>query len=140
MRATCMQVTPIRITRWLAAAIALGGLVVGAPAWATSSLTRTSSFAYDGTTGLLTLEVVEPNTPALRLQTDYVHDGFGNKTSVTISGGAGASAIVPRTSTSTYDPLGQFATSNANALSQSEQWQYDPRFGNADSPRVGKLT
>jgi RHS repeat-associated protein len=128
-----MRATPVRITRWLTAAIALGGLVACAPAWATSTLTRTSSFAYDGMTGLLTQEVVEPSTPALRLETDYVYDGFGNKTRVTISGGDGASAIVPRTSTSTYDPLGQFATSNANALGQSEQWQYDPRFGKPTS-------
>jgi YD repeat-containing protein len=128
-----MRATPIRITRWLTAAIALGGLVASAPAWATSTLTRTSSFAYDGMTGILTQEVVEPNTPALRLETDYVYDGFGNKAQVTISGGAGASAIVPRASTSTYDSLGQFATSNANALGQSEQWQYDPRFGKPTS-------
>jgi RHS repeat-associated protein len=129
MRATCVRATPIRVTRWLTAVIALGGLVAGAPAWATSTLTRTSSFAYDGVTGLLTQEVVEPNTPALRLESDYVYDGFGNKTQVTISG----IDIVPRTSHSNYGTDGQFLISNTNALNQSEGWQYDLRFGKPTS-------
>src|SRR5215470_14299925 len=60
-----------------------------------SSATRSSSFAYDAASGLITQEVVEPNTPALRLQTDYGYDAFGNKTSVTVSG----VDIVARTST-----------------------------------------
>jgi YD repeat-containing protein len=119
----------MQTTRWLTAAIALGGLVMAAPAEATTSLTRTSSFAYDAATGLLTQEVVEPNTPSLRLETDYVYDAFGNKTLVSVSG----VDIVTRTSTSTFDSLGEFALTNANALTQSESWQYDPRFGKPTS-------
>jgi RHS repeat-associated protein len=99
------------------------------PAWATTSGTRTSSFAYDATTGLLTQEVVEPNTSSLRLETDYVYDAYGNKTSVSVSG----VDIVTRTSTSTYDSLGEFAVTNTNALSQSESWVYDQRFGKPTS-------
>jgi YD repeat-containing protein len=118
-----------RATRTLAAAIAVCGLMGVGPSWATSSGTRTSSFAYDPATGLLTQEVVEPNTSSLRLETDYVYDAFGNKTSVSVSG----VDIVTRTSTSTYDALGEFATSNANALGQSESWIYDPRFGKPTS-------
>jgi hypothetical protein len=38
-----------------------------------------------------------------------------------------------RTSTITYDSLGEFATSHANALGQSESWIYDPRFGKPTS-------
>jgi hypothetical protein len=53
--------------------------------------------------------VVEPGTPALRLETDYVYDAFGNKTTVTVSG----VDITTRTSTATFDARGQFATTNA---------------------------
>jgi hypothetical protein len=53
-----------------------------------STITRTSSFAYVTATGLLNQEVVEPNTAALRLETDYGYDAFGNKHTVTVSGGS----------------------------------------------------
>jgi RHS repeat-associated protein len=106
-----------------------GALVLGAVwssgALAQTSLTRTSSFAYDAASGLLTQEVVEPNTPALRLETDYAYDAFGNKTSVTVVG----VDIATRSTTTTYDAVGEFALKVANALNQSESWQYDPRFG-----------
>jgi YD repeat-containing protein len=39
-----------------------------------------------GGTGLLTQEVAEPATTPLRLETDYVYDAFGNKTSATVNG------------------------------------------------------
>jgi YD repeat-containing protein len=127
-----MRVTRLRTTGWLTAAIALGGLIAAGTAEAQYSVTRTSSFAYDPTTGLLTQETVEPcnSSPcALQLQTQYIYDAYGNKTSVSISG----VDIVTRTSTSTYDPLGEFATTNTNELNQSETWQYDPRFGKPTS-------
>ena len=73
------------IERRVAAAAILCALF-GSNAALAASGTRSSSFAYDTTSGLLTQEVVEPNTPALRLQTDYVYDAFGNKVSVTVSG------------------------------------------------------
>jgi hypothetical protein len=49
-------------------------------------------------------QVVEPNTPALRLETDYGNDAFGNdafgnKTSVTVSG----VDIVTRSSTAAFE-------------------------------------
>jgi hypothetical protein len=88
----------------------------GEPGWATSAR-RTSSFAYDAATGLLTQEVVEPGTPALRRKTDTAYDAFGNKTSVTVRG----IDIVTRSSATAYDTKGEFATSNTNALSQSER-------------------
>src|SRR5215831_1160894 len=95
-------------------------LVVGAAwssgAWAQTSLTRTSSFAYNPSTGLLTQEVIEPNTPALRLETDYVYDAFGNKTTISVVG----VDIATRSATTTYDALGQFALTATNALNQSE--------------------
>src|SRR5262245_61329293 len=103
--------------RGAARALALAatvGTLAASPA-AAGSLTRTSSFAYDAS-GLLTQEVVEPDTPALRLQTDYGFDVYGNKTSVTVSG----SGIVTRTTSSIFDAKGQFATGDTNPLGQSE--------------------
>jgi hypothetical protein len=82
------------------------GAVWSNGAVAQTSLARTSSFAYDPASGLLTQEVVEPNTTALRLETDYVYDAFGNKTSVQVSG----VDITTRSSTVTFDARGQFAT------------------------------
>ncbi|WP_315754389.1 MULTISPECIES: RHS repeat-associated core domain-containing protein [unclassified Bradyrhizobium] len=95
------------------------------PAADTSTITRSSSFAYDAATGLLIQEVIEPDTPALRLQTDYVYDAFGNRRSVTVSG----IDITTRASSSVRDAKGQFIGSNTNAIGQSESFQYDGRFG-----------
>lgn len=93
-----------------------------------STITRTSSFAYDAQ-GVLNQEVVEPDTPALRLQTDYGYDSFGNKTSVQVSG----TDIVTRSSSGAFSANGQFNTTNTNALNQSETIQYDTRFGKPTS-------
>ncbi len=91
--------------------------------------TRVSAFAYDATSGLLTQEKIEPDTPALTLTTDYLYDDFGNKTSVTVTGGSGTTAIASRTTTSTYDARGQFATSTTNALGHIETRTYDTAYG-----------
>jgi RHS repeat-associated protein len=99
--------------------------VLSGSASAASSITRTSSFAYDAASGLLNQEVVEPDTPTLRLETDTAYDAFGNKLSVTVVG----ADIATRASSSTFDAKGQFANSNTNALAQSETFQYDSRFG-----------
>jgi YD repeat-containing protein len=92
---------------------------------AQTTLTRTSSFAYDPASGLLIQEVIEPNTPSLLLQTDYSYDSFGNKTQVMVSG----VDIATRSSSTTYDTQGQFVIQKANALQQKEFWVYDPKFG-----------
>jgi hypothetical protein len=75
--------------------------------------------------GLLTQEIVEPDMPALRLQTDYTYDSFGNRQTATVSG----SDVATRISTSGFDAKGQFNSVNTNALSQGESWQHDARFG-----------
>ena len=77
---------------------------------ASTSATRSSSFAYDPGSGLLTQEVVEPNTSVLRLETDYVYDADGHKVSVSVVG----ADITTRSSTTIYDAKGQFVTSNVN--------------------------
>ena len=90
---------------------------------------RTSAFSYDATTGRMTREVMEPDIPALRLQTDHTYDGFGNRVSSTVTGGSGATAIVSRTSSTNYDSQGQFPTSTTNALGHTESKVWDARFG-----------
>jgi RHS repeat-associated protein len=113
------------IQRVVAAAVL--GIVALSPNWALAqtSASRTSSFAYDATSGLLTQEVIEPNQSTYRLQSDYTYNAFGQKTQVTVSG----VDIATRSASTTYDALGQFVASASNALSQSESWQYDTRFG-----------
>src|SRR5262245_16296400 len=117
-------------------ALSMGALVLGAlwaePALAQTTGTRTSSFAYDKSTGLLTQEVVEPDTKALRLQTDYTYDAFGHKVEVEVSG----ADIAARTATTTFDAKGQFPASAKNALNHTESWKYDERFG-APSEHTG---
>jgi RHS repeat-associated protein len=116
----------VRLERRGAAVLALAlSLAWPGSALAQTSATRASSFAYDAGSGLLTQEVIEPGTPALRLQTDYTYNAFGQKTQVTVSG----IDITTRSASTTYDAQGKFATSATNALGQSESWQYDARFG-----------
>jgi RHS repeat-associated protein len=107
------------------AAALLFSTLAASTASAQMSATRSSSFAYDSTSGLLTQEVIEPNTQSLRLETDYTYDGFGNKTQASVSG----VDITTRSTSTTYDAQGRFATQVTNALSQSETWAFDARFG-----------
>jgi RHS repeat-associated protein len=116
------SVASARSTRILA--LALLAILAASPARA-ASVTRTASFTYDPGTALLIQGVIEPNTPALRLESDYLYDAYGNLTSTSVSGGD----IATSTDTTTFDALGQFVTGNTNAVGQSETTQYDPRYG-----------
>lgn len=95
---------------------------------------RASSFEYDAS-GLLTKEVIEPDSPNDCLQTSYTYDLYGNKTSVSTSACSGAngyavaSATVARTASSNFGADGRFALSTTNALNQTETKAYDARFG-----------
>jgi RHS repeat-associated protein len=120
----------LRVVRGAALVLALAVSGVGTiGAQAQTTAVRESSFAYDATSGLLTQEVIEPNQSAYRLQTDYVHDTFGNKTQVTVSG----IDIATRAASVTFDVKGQFPASATNPLSQGESWLYDDRFGQPTS-------
>lgn len=124
-------------------ALAVGGLVLlgsfAASIAHAATLTRTSSFAYDPASGLLTKEVIEPDSSSLCLVTEYVYDGYGNKVSATTrncNGSSGEAAaptgdpvIQSRTTSNGYDARGQFPVTSSNALSQSETKTYDARFG-----------
>ena len=111
-------------TNWLLGRLKLATVTSATPS---GSLTRTSGFDYNPANGLLTQEVIEPNNPALRLQTDYTYDGYGNKTTTTVSG----SGIATRTTSTVFDTKGQFPTRTTNALGQSDNGTYDARFGKA---------
>jgi RHS repeat-associated protein len=108
-----------------------------------STITRTSCFTYEPTTGLLSREVIEPVSTtncvysSTGLQTDYVYDDFGHRQSETVSG----PDITTRTKTTDFDALGQFQTQGCNALNQCENYTYDPRFGGrATAQDVNGLT
>lgn len=98
----------------------------------TSSITRTSSFDYDGY-GLVSHEYIEPNdTGALLVTTTNTYDSFGNKTQIDISGNNGGSSNVTRTTQFSYDGYGRFAqaiTRVTSPVNETENWTYDARFG-----------
>jgi RHS repeat-associated protein len=94
-----------------------------------TSITRTSSFSYSSTTGLLTQEVVEPNNSALKLTTTYGYDAFGNKTSVSVADSGGTT----RTTTTSYTTNGRFPASSTNAANQTETYAYHATWGGITS-------
>lgn len=123
----------LRLDQQLTVAIALIGLLQASNAWAASA-TRTSAFAYDPVSGLLTDEIIEPDQDQFKLVTTYTYDAYGNKTQATVSSPAtGEAAIATRSSSTGFDTQGRFATSATNALNQSETRVYDARFGTVTS-------
>ena len=94
-----------------------------------ATLTRTSAFTYNTVNGLLSTETIEPDNAALRLDTSYTFDVFGNKKTATVIG----TGIVSRSSTTTYDTKGRFPVSASNALGHAETRVFDPKFGNVTS-------
>lgn len=101
-----------------------------------STLTRSSSFSYDSTTGLLTQEVIAPGvstcnsgSSSCTVTTTYTYDAFGHRITTTVTG----TGITTRSSAAVYDSFGQFQIKAINALNQSESWVYDARFGTPTS-------
>ncbi|MEO0616403.1 MAG: RHS repeat-associated core domain-containing protein [Pseudomonadota bacterium] len=93
----------------------------------TTTETRESSFEYHGTSCQLTAETSEPNDATHRLRKDYGFDSFGNRVTVTETGGSGPTAVPSATTTSTYDSAGQYVltTVNAAAHTTSASWDFD---------------
>ncbi|WP_428249807.1 phage head spike fiber domain-containing protein [Ferrovibrio sp.] len=105
---------------------------VGSPAGPVAG--RTSSWTYDGATGLLTSETIEPGNSQLELKTSYTYDAFGNKTVATVSSTvSGYAGITTRSSTTSYSSDGRFVVTATNALSHSETRVNDVRFGGVTS-------
>jgi len=100
-------------------------------------ITRQSSFTYRGD-GLLFSETVQPGDPHFALTTTYAYDGFGNRTSATVSGpnltvGSGGeysvNGTVSRSTSTLYDSLGRFPISSTNAIGQTESYANNQIFG-----------
>jgi RHS repeat-associated protein len=108
---------------------------------------RSTSFVYQSN-GRLDRETVEPDNTALCVDTIHAYDDYGNRQSSYTGncyGATGLSQFKARTDKSAlYDPQsvtiagvsatvskGLFATRVTNALNQSEDRTYDPRFGAA---------
>jgi len=91
--------------------------------------TRSSSFTYDAS-GFLITETIEPNSAAEWQQTEYGYDGFGNRTTTTVSG----AGITAHTTTAAYDGNGMFPISTTNALGHKETYTWDARFGKKTYP------
>lgn len=91
----------------------------------TSNLTRTMSFGHDASTGLITQQILEPGTTALKLIADYTIDTFGHVTTTALSG----VDITSRSSSAGFDTKGQFQTLTTNALSQQTTLAFDTKFG-----------
>ncbi len=103
-----------------------------------STITRTTTFGWDAATCRLTSSTVLPGEgDSLEMTTVYGYDGYGNRTSETVSGpvDTARSTKTDYTSNSAAYPDGQFATKVTNALNQFETREYDARFG-----AVTKLT
>lgn len=110
-----------------------------------STIVRESAYDYDPATGLLKTETIEPNnttcnggTTACALATAYSYDVYGNRIGAATTGLAaamradGTQVLSARTraTLSAYDDGNhRFPTAVTNALSQSESWQYSPKFG-----------
>jgi RHS repeat-associated protein len=133
-KTTVNQYYPANTAKWFLGQLQESDVtrVVGA-----SSITRHSSYSYS-TSGLLSSEITEPAlavTNPLRIEADYLYDGFGNRNSVKVKAcvWSTSSSCVLRTRTTTYGfdvPTyhGAFLTTQTNALTQSEHWAYDQRF------------
>ncbi|MDR0351998.1 MAG: hypothetical protein LBI02_01130, partial [Opitutaceae bacterium] len=95
-----------------------------------ASLARENAFTYDGATGLLLSETVEPgcaddDSANVYSHTEYTLDAFGNRLTTTVSG----TSITTCSSTTAYDATGRFPVTLTNALGHTEARAYDPALG-----------
>ncbi|MQA41679.1 RHS repeat-associated core domain-containing protein [Rugamonas aquatica] len=149
----------LRLARWRRRALAMrAGLLLGlgcaAAAQAAvpvvpadpSNYSRGSAYEYDPVTGLLLVEIMEPDIPDLCVRTTYQYDDYGNRTSSSAKNCDGASAAAvfgARSSASSYAatvgsagavlniPIaaGTLAVSATSAMNHGELRAYDARFG-----------
>jgi RHS repeat-associated protein len=103
--------------------------------------TRTVSFTYDETTGLLKDETVELGSPDQCVQTTHEYDDYGNRRLVTTStcpGASAAAAFSSRSAASDHqDPTqltpnvlsGSYPLVTSNALGHAERKKYSAAFG-----------
>lgn len=143
-KTTTNQYTADNVSLWLLGRLTNSTVASAAPG--KSTLTRTSSFTYHATTGLLLTETVEPGDSTLALTTTYGHDAFGNRTSVTVSGAGIAvdtngtvspSGTVSRQTTYQYDTKGRFPewkrAYKDGSNYQQETYVHDQQLGVVES-------
>lgn len=111
---------PPDTANWILGLITQTQVVAEGPGLAAK--TRSSSFTYTSE-GPLASETIEPGT-ALAITTSYGYDGFGNRTTKTVSGADIATHTVE---TVAYDASGRFAVSRMNALGYQVTYRYDAR-------------
>lgn len=90
------------------------------------TITKKSSFEYDNTSGLLTVETFAPENSMLGYRKAYVHDGFGNIIKSTETPLDNSSE---RVTLSTYDAQGRFMVSSTNSLGFTEKSTTDNATG-----------
>lgn len=126
------------------------GLIVFAAVAHSAVTTRTSAFDYDGPTGLMTREVIEPDSTDYCLVKEHQYNGQGDRKSATtrncngtsgsVAGSNGNSEAIgpatsassyfaPRSSSLDYGYGDRFPTLARNAMGHEESKKYDDRFG-----------
>ncbi|TFW09524.1 hypothetical protein E4K72_05625 [Oxalobacteraceae bacterium OM1] len=97
------------------------------------SISRSTSFTYDPSTGLLQTESLEPGNSAFQLQTTYDRSGnmFGlaNRKTLSWTDPSTGAAVSRTVSDITYDAKGRFAVTVKNALNQAETRSYHAGTG-----------
>jgi RHS repeat-associated protein len=94
------------------------------------TVTRTTDYSYDATTGAVTRQTVEPASTQVQVQAAYTYDRFGNRLTTTVSSPATGTAAIPTRSNSTsYDANGIFPTGSVNALGQTTGRTYADTHG-----------
>ena len=83
------------------------------------SITKTSSFTYVSTNGLLETETIEPGN-SLGVTKTYTHDGFGNVTGTAVTGSG-----ITRSGSTIYDSMGRFVLAESNQLGHTVSCNYD---------------
>jgi len=113
---------------------------------AATTITTTTSFDYDTASGLLKKTIVEPGDSNLCLVTEYKPDAYGHQQEIITRNCDGSPAVADGASNEAPAPMGlavfdarktrndyssdqRFITKTTNALEQSENKTYDPRFG-----------
>jgi RHS repeat-associated protein len=100
-----------------------------------ASSVKKSSFTYNAD-GLLVREVSLPDVADLRIQTDYVLDGSGNRTKTIITG----PDFSPRTDSLQYDDDGRFVIKTMNALGHAVTANYTNGLLSSNTDANGYVT
>ncbi len=93
-----------------------------------NSAEKSAEFVYDDISGLLTNEMVVTTDANLQLETEYIHDGFGNIIESHQTGYNGTE-IATRSKYTEFDNKGRFVIRETNELGHEINKTYHPVFG-----------